>query len=113
MVRDLSATSFAVRPMSICANPARPTWSAMAKIFCRAAKIAAYMRVPRTTVIRRLDRLQRWGLIDRRGRHYYMHEKKLNSLIGMKLTIMALREALHTAAPGACKAFVQKITLDQ
>jgi DNA-binding IclR family transcriptional regulator len=71
------------------------------------------MRVPRTTVIRRLDRLQRWGLIDRRGRHYYMHEKKLNSLIGMKLTIMALREALHTAAPGACKAFVQKITLDQ
>ena len=25
------------------------------------AKIAAYMRVPRTTVIRRLDRLRRWG----------------------------------------------------
>jgi hypothetical protein len=53
------------------------------------------------------------GKLLRRGRHYYMHEKKLNSLIGMKLTIMALREALHTAAPGACKAFVQKITLDQ
>jgi biotin operon repressor len=48
------------------------------------AKIAAYMRVPRTTVIRRLDRLQSWGLIDRRGRHYYMHEKMLNSLIGMR-----------------------------
>ena len=48
------------------------------------AKIAAYMRVPRTTVIRRLDRLQSWGLIDRRGRHYYMHEKTLNSLIGMR-----------------------------
>ena len=32
------------------------------------AKIAAYMRVPRTTVIRRLDQLQSWGLIDRRGR---------------------------------------------
>jgi hypothetical protein len=47
------------------------------------AKIAAYMRVPRTTVIRRLDRLQSWGLIDRRGRHYYLHEKTLNSLIGM------------------------------
>ena len=27
------------------------------------AKIAAYMRVPRSTVIRRLDRLQSWGLI--------------------------------------------------
>src|SRR6201981_2564089 len=27
------------------------------------AKIAAYMRVPRTTVIRRLDQLENWGLI--------------------------------------------------
>ena len=48
------------------------------------AKIAAYMRVPRTTVIRRLDRLQSWGLIDRRGRYYYLHEKTLNSLIGSR-----------------------------
>ena len=39
------------------------------------AKIAAYMRVPRTTVIRRLDRLQNWGLVERRGRHYYIREK--------------------------------------
>jgi DNA-binding IclR family transcriptional regulator len=48
------------------------------------AKIAAYMRVPRTTVIRRLERLQGWGLIDRRGRHYYTHENALNSLIGIR-----------------------------
>src|SRR5260370_42054026 len=48
------------------------------------AKIAGYLRVPRTTVIRRLDRLQRWGLIDRRGRHYYMNKQTLNSLIGMR-----------------------------
>jgi biotin operon repressor len=48
------------------------------------AKIAAYMRVPRTTVIRRLDQLQRWGLIDRRGRRYYVQEKALNSLVGMR-----------------------------
>jgi DNA-binding IclR family transcriptional regulator len=48
------------------------------------AKIAAYMRVPRTTVIRRLARLQSWGLVDRRGRHYYLHEKTLNSLIAMR-----------------------------
>ena len=48
------------------------------------AKIAAYMRVPRTTVRRRLDQLQRWGLIDRKGRRYYVHEKTLNSLIGMR-----------------------------
>jgi DNA-binding IclR family transcriptional regulator len=48
------------------------------------AKIAAYMRVPRTTVIRRLNQLQSWGLIDRRGRRYYLRENKLNSLIGMQ-----------------------------
>jgi DNA-binding IclR family transcriptional regulator len=48
------------------------------------AKIAAYMRVPRTTVIRRLKRLQGWRLIDRRGRYYYTHEKTLNSLIGIR-----------------------------
>jgi DNA-binding IclR family transcriptional regulator len=48
------------------------------------AKIAAYMRVPRSTVIRRLDRLQRWGLIYRQGRRYYLHDKALNSFIGVR-----------------------------
>ncbi len=48
------------------------------------AKIAAYMRVPRTTVIRRLNRLQSWGLVARRGRYYYANENTLNSLIGMR-----------------------------
>src|SRR5215469_5741527 len=48
------------------------------------AKIAAYMRVPRTTVIRKLELLQKWGLIDRRGRHFYIHDKTLNSLLGMR-----------------------------
>ena len=42
------------------------------------------MRVPRTTVIRRLARLHSWGLIDRQVRHYYLREKTLNSLIGMR-----------------------------
>ena len=48
------------------------------------AKIAAYMRVPRTTVIRRLGRLQSWGLIHHRGRRYYMDPKALNSLLGLR-----------------------------
>jgi biotin operon repressor len=61
-----------------------------------AAKIAAYMRVPRTTVIRRLNRLRSWGLIDRRGRHYYLHEKTLNSLIGMR-SYQHVRHILSTA----------------
>jgi DNA-binding IclR family transcriptional regulator len=48
------------------------------------AKITGYMGVPRTTVIRRLNQLQKWGLIDRRGRRYYTREKTLNSLIGLR-----------------------------
>jgi hypothetical protein len=47
------------------------------------AKIAAYMRVPRTTVIRRLYQLRHWGLIDRQGRRYLTREKTLNSFIAM------------------------------
>jgi MarR family len=48
------------------------------------AKIAAYLRVPRTTAMRRLNRLQSWGLINRQGRYYYANERTLNSLIGMR-----------------------------
>ena len=48
------------------------------------AKIAAYMRVPRTTVIRRLGRLASWGLIHRQGHRYYMDQSALNSLLGMR-----------------------------
>jgi DNA-binding IclR family transcriptional regulator len=47
-------------------------------------KVAAYMRMPRTTVIRRLDRLQSWGLIYRQGRRYHMRREALNSLLGMR-----------------------------
>jgi hypothetical protein len=42
------------------------------------------MCVPRTTVIRKLDQLQSWGLIARRGRYYCMDEKALNSVNGMR-----------------------------
>jgi len=48
------------------------------------AKITAYMRMPRTTVIRRLNRLCSWGLVDRVGYRYHMHTKTLNSLLGMR-----------------------------
>ena len=48
------------------------------------AKIAAYMNVPRTTVIRRLDRLRTWGLVHRQGHRYIMDKKALNSLFGMR-----------------------------
>jgi hypothetical protein len=43
-------------------------------------KISAYMRVPRTTAMRRLDRLRSWGLIYRHGRHYYLQDKALKGL---------------------------------
>jgi hypothetical protein len=34
--------------------------------------------------MRRLDRLQRWGLIYRQGRRYYLHDRALNSFIGVR-----------------------------
>jgi len=48
------------------------------------SKIAAYMCVPRTTVVRRITQLQRWNLVSRRGRRYYVREEKLNSILGMQ-----------------------------
>ena len=54
------------------------------------------MRVPRTTVIRRLAQLQSWGLIDRQGKNYYLHEKTLNSLIGLR-TYQQVRRILSEA----------------
>ena len=59
------------------------------------AKIAAYMRVPRSTVIRRLDRLQRWGLIYRQGRRYYLHDRALNSFIGVRSYQTSRRARYH------------------
>jgi biotin operon repressor len=59
-------------------------------------KIAAYMRVPRTTVMRRLDRLRKWGLIYRHGRHYYLEDKALNSLMGMR-SYLQIRRLLSKA----------------
>jgi hypothetical protein len=37
-----------------------------------------------------------WGLIERRGRRYYIHEKTLNSLIGMR-SYQASRRLLSRA----------------
>ena len=48
------------------------------------AKIAAYVGVPRTTVMRKLAQLESWGFIYREGRRYYLREEKLNSPIGMR-----------------------------
>ena len=56
-------------------------------------------RVPRSTVIRRLDRLQSWGLIYRQGRRYYMHDKALNSFLGMR-SYQASRRLLTKATEG-------------
>jgi DNA-binding IclR family transcriptional regulator len=63
------------------------------------AKIASYMHVPRTTVIRRLDQLKSWGVIDRRGSRYYVNEKTVNSLMGMGC-YQKVRHILATATEG-------------
>jgi hypothetical protein len=39
---------------------------------------------------------QSWGLIERRGHHYYLHEKTLNSLIGMR----SYRQVRHILTKG-------------
>ena len=61
------------------------------------AKIAAYMSVPRTTVIRRLNQLQKWDLVEHRRHRYYIREKTLNSFIGMR-SYRQVRHILSKAA---------------
>ena len=48
------------------------------------SKIAGYMGVPRATVMRRLERLQEWGLVRRHGHYYFLQPGTLNSLIGLQ-----------------------------
>jgi biotin operon repressor len=60
------------------------------------AKLAAYMRMPRTKVMSRLRRLQSWGLVTKQGHSYYIEEKALNSLIGMR-SYQQMRRVLRTA----------------
>jgi hypothetical protein len=48
------------------------------------SKIAGYMRVPRATVMRRLERLQEWGLVRRHGHYYFLQPRALNSIIGLE-----------------------------
>ena len=60
------------------------------------AKLAAYMRMPRTKVMSRLNRLQSWGLVTKQGHRYYVEEKALNSLVGMR-SYQQMRRILRTA----------------
>ena len=61
-----------------------------------AGKIAAFLGMSRTTVVRRLKRLNSLGLVERQGRYYYLREKTLNPLIGMR-SYQQLRNALTKA----------------
>ena len=48
------------------------------------SKIAAYLHMPRTTVKRRLKRLESWDIVYHHGRLYHVRETMLNSLMGMR-----------------------------
>jgi hypothetical protein len=48
------------------------------------AKIASYMGMPRSTVIRRLERLESWGIIERQGRRFFFRPEKVNGIMGMQ-----------------------------
>ena len=54
------------------------------------------MRMPRTKVMSRLNRLQSWGLVTKQGNRYYIEEKALNSLVGMR-SYQQMRRILRTA----------------
>jgi hypothetical protein len=51
----------------------------------------------RTTVVRRLKRLNSLGLVERQGRYYYLQKKTLNPLIDMR-SYEQMRRVLSKAA---------------
>jgi hypothetical protein len=62
-----------------------------------ASKIAAYLHMPRTTVMRRLKRLENWDIVYRHGRRYHVRDTTLNSLIGMR-SYLQIRLMISKAA---------------
>ena len=62
-----------------------------------ASKIAAYLHMPRTTVMRRLKRLENWDIVYRHGRRYYVRDTTLNSLMGMR-SYLQIRRMIGKAA---------------
>jgi len=48
-----------------------------------ATKLADYMDVPRPTILRRIARLERWGLVYRVGYKYFASHLAFNSIIGL------------------------------
>jgi DNA-binding IclR family transcriptional regulator len=62
-----------------------------------AGKVAAFLGMSRTTVVRRLKRLNSLGLVERQGRYYYLQQKTLNSLIDIR-SYEQMRRVLSKAA---------------
>ena len=60
------------------------------------AKLSAYLHLPRTTVIRKLDMLLDWGVIGRIGNSYYVLPTKLNSSSGNRC-YRKIRRLVHDA----------------
>jgi DNA-binding IclR family transcriptional regulator len=63
-----------------------------------AAKLAAYLDCPRTSVIRRLDALAKMEIIVRRGTRYYLNEPRVNSDSAIK----SLSDTLYLRQLGSC-----------
>jgi hypothetical protein len=62
-----------------------------------ASKIAAYLHMPRTTVMRRLKRLENWDIVYRHGRRYHIRDTMLNSLMGMR-SYLQIRRMISRAS---------------
>jgi hypothetical protein len=59
-------------------------------------KTAAFMGMPRTTVIRKLEQLHRWGLLHREGLYYLVDPHALNSAKGVA-SYRKIRDILQKA----------------
>jgi hypothetical protein len=62
-----------------------------------AAKLAAYLDCPRTSVIRRLDALKKMKIIVRRGTRYYLNDARVNADSAIKSYDAVRRTVLKAA----------------
>jgi hypothetical protein len=65
------------------------------------SKLAAYMRMPRTTVMRKIKQLQEWKMIERRGRTGRQAHRAQNIVLreGSLLSVRSSPLAVRTRTP--------------
>ena len=62
------------------------------------SKLAKYLEAPRTTMVRRLEQLIEFGVVERRGNRYFINEAVANTKQAMDLHSAMVRMVKQTAA---------------